>query len=616
MLRITNDNHRSHLDRRAVPQERVAIVQPASDYRRPQGVPVACSSGQHDAMRGLEQYLGDPNDPTCRFSLSRSLDCDEKEEYPQLAEDALRSWGAAEHLIPVALGGKLGDVAELFSLLRAVARRDLTVAVSFGANLLAALPVWIVGTEQQQHFVAAMLRQGDCLALAATERAHGSDLLANQTRVDYDSSGLRLTGEKWLISNARRARAVMVFARTLPDGGPRGSSLFLLDKQTLPTERWTPLARVPTLGLRGADTSGLRFRDCPIAEETLIGKTGHAYETLHRTLTVTKTLCGALALGAADAALRIVMDFAARRRLYGGTALEIPQVRTQLCGAFLDILVCECLAHAATRALSYPDEPSLFLAALVKYFVPTLVERVLQSLSVVLGARFFLREGPEAFFQKIVRDAAILSVFEGSTVVNLGILASQLIHRRGGMGEPAEDRRRRLKNLYSLVGDRPLMIPEALSLRSPGFDVAVAGLPEDGELGLQLERRDICGAFPRRSIGTAMRCLNTRIRSWDENVTAIEQRSAGHPHRRSPRVVDFAVDYCRFHAAASCWHTWQYGAPTGGEFFARGDWLALCLRRLLSRPGLATPSCAVSERVFGELFRRWREGRAFSLTST
>ena len=303
------------------------MVERVSDSCRPQGAPVAYPSKRYDAIRGLEQYLGDPNDPTRPFSFSRSLVCDEEEDYPQSAEDALQSWGAAEYLIPVALGGKLGDVEELFSVLRAVARRDLTVAVSFGANLLAVLPVWIAGTERQQHFVTGILRQGDQLALAATERAHGSDLLANQTRVDRDASGLRLTGEKWLISNARKARAVMMFARTLPQGGPRGFSLFLLDKQTLPPERWSTLSRVPTLGLRAADLSGLRFRDCPIAEETLIGQTGHAFETLHRTLTVTKTLCGALALGAADAALRIVMDFAARRRLYGE-----PRLRSRMCG--------------------------------------------------------------------------------------------------------------------------------------------------------------------------------------------------------------------------------------------------------------------------------------------
>jgi alkylation response protein AidB-like acyl-CoA dehydrogenase len=192
--------------------------------------------------------------------------CDEEEVYPQSAEDALRSWGAAEYLIPVALGGRLGDIEVLFSLLSAVTRRDLTVAVSFGAILLAALPVWIAGTERQHHFVAAMPRQGDGLAFAATERAHGSDLLANQTRVDCDSSGLRLRGEKWLIFKARKARAVVVFARTLPHGGPRGFSLFLLDQQPLPPERWTTPPRVATLGLRGADVSGLRFRGCSALE--------------------------------------------------------------------------------------------------------------------------------------------------------------------------------------------------------------------------------------------------------------------------------------------------------------------------------------------------------------
>jgi alkylation response protein AidB-like acyl-CoA dehydrogenase len=423
----------------------------------------------------------------------------------------------------------LGDVEELFSLLRAVARRDLSVAVSFAANLLAALPVWIVGTEQQQHFVSCMLRQGESLAFAATERTHGSDLLANQTRVERDSSGLRLTGEKWLISNARRARAVTVFARTLPQGGPRGFSLFLVDKQTLPSERLSTLSRVPTLGLRAADLSGLRFHDCPIAEETLIGQTGHAYETLQRALTVTKTLCGALSLGAASTALRIVMNFAARSRLYGGTALDIPYVRAQLCGAFLDILVCECVAHAATRALSDPDEPCVFLAALVKYFVPTVVERVLRSLSVVLGARFFLREGPEAYFQKIVRDAAIVSVFEGSTVVNLGMLASQLMHRRGAKASFAADSQRRLENLYSPLQDRPPMNPRALNLRTPRVDVAVTGLPESDDVQLRLMRRETGVDSPQLLIANSMRRMKTRVRSWDEAISAIDERPDGAP---------------------------------------------------------------------------------------
>ncbi len=552
------------------------MLQRASSYAPSQGVPDACFSERYEAVRDLEQYLGDPNDPTRPFSFSRSLACDEKDVYPQSAENAIRGWGAAEYLIPAALGGKLGDMEQALAVLRTIARRDVTVAVSFGANLLAALPVWIAG----------------------------------------DASGLRLTGEKWLISKARKARAVMVFARTLPKGGPRGFSLFLLDKQSLPQEQWTTLPAVTTVGLRGADISGLRFRRCSIPEGSLVGETGYAYETLHRTLTVTKVFCGALALGAADTALRIVVGFAVRRRLYGGSALNIPHVRAQLCGAFLDILVCECVAHAAARALGDPDEPSLFWSALVKYYVPTVVERVLQSLGVVLGARFFLREGPEGYFQKIVRDASIVSVFEGNTAVNLGILASQLTRRPMVQPGSVADAQRRVRNLFSLFGDCASMTPAALSLRPLGFNAVVAALPEDDELETPLPGWQLGSSSAPRLIRAAIRRLKFRIRSWEESTLALVDQYDGHPHRQSTRLLDLVGDYCRFHAAASCWHVWRYCPPTTDEFLGRGDWLALCLRRLLSRPGAAMPWCAASENVFGELLRRWKEGRPFSLTST
>src|SRR4051812_8395127 len=100
----------------------------------------------------LEDFLGNPCDPTLPFSFEQCLASDEEEVYPQMAEDAIRSWGAVEYLIPTDLGGRFGDVEQKFELLRAIAHRDLTVAVSFGANLLAALPVWITGTSEQRRF--------------------------------------------------------------------------------------------------------------------------------------------------------------------------------------------------------------------------------------------------------------------------------------------------------------------------------------------------------------------------------------------------------------------------------------------------------------------------------
>ena len=166
------------------------------------------------SVTSLESHLGDPGRSELGFSFAQPLQHDELEVYPLAAQASIDAWELAEYLIPVELGGRLRTAEELLALVRVVARRDLTVAVSFGANLLAALPVWIAGTAPQRHSVAEILRSRRRLALAATERAHGSDLLANGLRADSVDDGFRLSGEKWLILNARRSAAMVVFART------------------------------------------------------------------------------------------------------------------------------------------------------------------------------------------------------------------------------------------------------------------------------------------------------------------------------------------------------------------------------------------------------------------
>jgi alkylation response protein AidB-like acyl-CoA dehydrogenase len=229
---------------------------------------------QYRAAAALESHLGDPNDPGGPFSFARTLEADEREASPQEALRCLHAWGLPEFLIPAALGGRCQSVEQVLALLRVVARRDLTAAFAVGPSLLAALPVWMAGSPEQQRRVAGLLRAGKGLALATTERAHGSDLLANQTRAVPDGDGYRLTGEKWLISCATTADALTVFARTAPAGGPRGFSLFLFDKADADRREWAHLPRVRTLGLRGGDLGGVRFRDCQLPGGARVGRKG------------------------------------------------------------------------------------------------------------------------------------------------------------------------------------------------------------------------------------------------------------------------------------------------------------------------------------------------------
>src|SRR5687768_14170619 len=95
------------------------------------------------AAEELEQYLGDPSNPEIPFSFKRSVELDEKDEYPEESRRILSQWGYMDHFIPVAFGGKLKYLDESFLVTRVVSRRDLTVAVALAQTFVGALPVWV-----------------------------------------------------------------------------------------------------------------------------------------------------------------------------------------------------------------------------------------------------------------------------------------------------------------------------------------------------------------------------------------------------------------------------------------------------------------------------------------
>src|SRR5205814_543457 len=144
-------------------------------------------------------------------------------------------------------------------------------------------------------------------------------------------------------------------------------------------------------------------------------------------LTGEKWLIGGMALGAADTALRLALGWGRDRRLYGKPIHDIPAVRTLLLGSFIDILIAECVTVITARALTLAPRRASLWAAVTKYLVPNLSERIVRDASVVLSARSYLREGVgDGIFQKIARDMAITSIFEGTQLVQLSMIASKL----------------------------------------------------------------------------------------------------------------------------------------------------------------------------------------------
>lgn len=526
------------------------------------------------AAETLEAALGDPFDDAALSAFRTAVALDEKEEFPHDLVARLVALGVPSWLVPRRDGGELHSWEQALAIMRALARRDLTPAIYLGSSVLGALPVWLWGSEAQRTALVREVRAGQAGSFALSEEAHGSDVLASDLRAARDGDAWLLSGSKWTIGNATRGAWATIFARTDERGGPGGFSLLHVHKRDLDPATWAPLPRVRTLGVRAHDISGLRFDGCRVPASALLGAAGTGFEKIHKTFQISRTLISGLALGAADSALRIALGWTRARRLYDRPVFELPAVARLLLGSFVDLLIADCVAVSASRALTAAPEQMCLWSSVAKYLVPTLAEQVVRDAAAALGARFYLREGVAAgAFQKLYRDSAIASVFDGTALVNLFLVATQLpaVARAGPQAEAAD----RIRPLFDRAVPLPVWDPARVRFRAAcaGADDITAALPSTLDAAVPLARGDAAGALAR--LAPAVRAM------YDMLHVAIRHHA---PAMKTVATVgcDLARTHCLLHAAAACVAMWVHNQGALDEGYADGRWLALCLERILA----------------------------------
>jgi hypothetical protein len=311
------------------------------------------------------------------------------------------------------------------------------------------------------------------------------------------------------------------------------------------------------------------------------------------------------------------MRFALSRRLNGGLVFDIPLARRTMVDAYVRLLTCECTSIAAMRGLHVSTEQMSVWSAVAKYFVPKTVEKIIAALAVVLGARHYLREGHDwGIFQKMLRDHAIASLFDGNTLVNLNVIAQQLrslaehgSRRDAGATEEADQR---LEALFSLDTALPIFETGRQELYNRGRDDILQGVKS---VLVRLESLE----------GNTDGTLKDIKRLAGELDQEIEQLSAavlsapiisGNTFNQSPDYFAKAERHCTLHAAAACLHMWVHNRDLLGGSFATGAWLILALETCLHdlQPGRESSLLsAYTENVSQELVRQFREDQLFSI---
>ncbi|MFE5580723.1 acyl-CoA dehydrogenase family protein [Kitasatospora sp. NPDC056531] len=567
----------------------------------------------------LETHLGDPHDPGSRMPFTKIMEHDEREQYPHAFVNDLRRWGVPEYALPAAQGGRAGDVEAEFNLVRLIARRDPTTATAMIITNLAFMPVWIGGSEEQKRAVVEAVKHGLRLSWGLSERGHGSDLLANEMTARKVDGGYLLTGGKWLIGNATRSDGMCVFARTGERGGPGGFSIFVLEKRRTPVGSVVELPGERLHGLRAMDISGIEVDEVFVPDSALVGTEGQGLEIAIKATQTARAQISSIALSAVDTGLRLTLDFTEGRVILGKAVSDIPYSRRQLTEVFADLMVCDAVSLGAVRALQVVPQQASVWSSVAKYFVPTVLEQTMSQLSVVLGARFFLRGHPHyGVYQKMLRDLLVANFADGNTVVNLRNLGSQLeglLASATGAGEEVRAAAaERAAVLYGIDRAMPPYQPWEQELHSRGLDDALLAAP-DGLRRLRALAEEAKEEERERLLRAAAVAeeLLAQAGPLAERNAAL-RAELGREYGQSAELFDLAKEYCLLHAAAACVLTFVHSHGALDDPLPSGALLLLQLERLRRQwyPHQAVTDPGVIDEVMRVLRHLYRENQLFS----
>ena len=323
--------------------------------------------------------------------------------------------------VPEELGGAGGSFFEAILAVEALSAVDASVGLVVDIqNTLCVNSFVRWGTEAQRREWLPKLAGGMICSYALSEAGSGSDAFAMETRAVKTDGGYRLTGRKLWISNAREAGIFLVFANLNPEAGYKGITAFLVEAGTVGL---TVGRKEDKLGIRASSTCEVILEDCEIPAENLFGEEGKGYKIAIEVLNEGRIGIGAQMLGLAQGAWNHAARYAQQRKQFGKAIAEFQAVQFTLAEMATEIEAARLMVYNAARRKD-AGLPFVTEAAMTKYFVSQVAERVASQCVEIFGGNGYVRDYPA---EKYFRDAKIGKIYEGTSNMQLMTIAKQLL---------------------------------------------------------------------------------------------------------------------------------------------------------------------------------------------
>jgi butyryl-CoA dehydrogenase len=348
---------------------------------------------------------------------------DEKEEFPWEIMHTCAEAGLFGVFIPEEYGGFGGGVFDNCLVVEQLSRACVGVSTSFASSGLGGYPILLHGTEEQKKKYLPEIASGKRLAaFGATEANAGSDVAGMQTTATKDGNGYILNGTKQWITNGGEAEIYSVFAVTDKKRGPRGISGFIVEKGT---KGFSFGKKEQKLGIRASATRELLFEDCWVPQENLIGgREGIGLIIILKTFDMSRPGIGAQAVGLAQGAFETAARYARERVQFGQRIISFQAVQHILADMAATIEAARALVYAVGRHIDSNPRAFSKESAMAKLFPSDVAMKVTVDAVQILGGYGYMRDFP---VEKMMRDAKILQIYEGTSQIQRNNIALELI---------------------------------------------------------------------------------------------------------------------------------------------------------------------------------------------
>jgi alkylation response protein AidB-like acyl-CoA dehydrogenase len=349
---------------------------------------------------------------------------DESQHFPAEIVPALADLGLLGIQFPEEYGGAGMSAIDYCICIEELARVDPGLALSVAAhNGLCSAHIFMFGTEAQKQQYLVPLAKGEKIgAWGLTESTSGSDAAAMRTTATRAGSCWVLNGSKQFTTHGRVGHVVVAMAVTDRAAGTKGISAFIIEQGT---PGMLPGKKEDKLGMRASDTSEVRFENCRIPDDQLLGAEGQGFLHTMQVLDAGRIGIAALSVGLAQGAYEAALRYSQERHAFGQPISGFQAIRWKLADNATRIEAARLLTYRAAY-LKDRGVRMTFESAMAKLYASEIAVKAADDCVQIHGGYGFVKDYPA---EKYFRDVKLVTIGEGTSEIQRLVIARHLLAR-------------------------------------------------------------------------------------------------------------------------------------------------------------------------------------------